>query len=262
MNLMVEHLQKIFMERCRINESYSLRAFAKSLKVPASSLSEVLNNKRPLTKKLRDHIGQALNMSPEQVRAFEAKPHGNSKNQFIEPTDTDYRQLTLDSFYIISDWYHYGILQLLRTKDFKSNPKWIAKRLNIEEVQAAQAIQRLLRVGILEESKEGDLIDVTEGHTTHLKSEFTNEQLKSFQIMALEKAIASLREVPIQLRDNTSMTMAISKKALPFAKKEIAKFRRQLTKKLESFEQPDEVYQLAIALTPLSITENKNLEEK
>lgn len=249
---MAKHLQTIFMERCRSNEQYSLRAFARSLSIPVSSLSEIMNEKRPMTRKLCERIGGALNMSPEQIDAFSAKPHGNSQKSAQEVLEENYRQLALDSFYIISEWYHYGILQLIKTKGFKNNPTWIAKRLGIQEEQVKIAIERLMRLGVLEEGKNGKLIDNTKGNTSHLKSDFTNHQLKNFQINALEKGITALKEIPIELRDNTSMTMAISKKALPFAKEEIKKFRRQLTKKLEAFDEPDEVYQLAISLTPLT----------
>ncbi len=255
---MIKYIQKTFTERCRSNEQYSLRAYARSLNVPVSSLSEIMNQKRPLTKNLRSKIGLALNMSQEQIEAFDVQEHGNSKKSAQDKIDADYRQIALDSFYIISEWHHYGILQLMRTKRFKNDCKWIASRLNIEASDTRIALDRLIQVGVVEIKKDGSLKDVTMGKTSHIKSDFTNEQLRNFQIKALEKAIHSIKEVPIQLRDNTTMTMAISKKALPFAKEEIKKFRRQLTKKLEAFDEPDEVYQLAIGFNPLTNIKAQN----
>ena len=249
---MVKHIQNVFLERCRSNEQYSLRAFAKSLKVPVSSLSEIINEKRPMSKTLQKKIGTALLMTEEQITAFGAIDKELTPQEKLE---ADYRQLALDSFYIISEWYHYGILQLIKTKKFKNDPKWISKRLKIRPIDVELAIERLKRMGIIEEVAKGKLIDTTKGNTSHLKSDFTNEQLRNFQIKALENSIAALKTVPIELRDNTSMTMAISKKALPLAKEEIKKFRRKLTKKLENFDEPDEVYQLAISLTPLTNVE-------
>lgn len=223
--------------------------------MPVSSLSEIINGKRPLTKKYRDKIGKALKMSEEQINAFNGKNHGNSLKDPQDQLTDDYRQLALDSFYIISEWFHYGILQLIKIKGFKNNSHWIAKRLGILPSQAEIAVERLLRIGILQEV-DGKLIDITGGNTSHLKSDFTNEQLRGFQVQALEKAIVALKTVPIAKRDNTSMTLAVSREAIPFAKEEIKKFRRKLTKKLESFGEPDEVYQLAISLTPLTNLEN------
>jgi uncharacterized protein (TIGR02147 family) len=240
---MVQHLQNVFIERCRANEQYSLRAFARSLSIPPSSLSEILNERRPISKKLGLKLGKALNMSEEHIDAF---------NTPKEKLEVDYQQLALDSFYVISEWYHYGILQLLKTNNFNNDSKWIAERLGVTISNIDLAIDRLIRIGILEVSQNGKLKDVTDGHTSHLRSNFTSAQLKDFQIQALEKAIYSLKSVPIDLRDNTSMTFAMNKEAIPYAKEEIKKFRRKLTKKLEDFGEPDEVYQLAISLSPLT----------
>lgn len=243
---LVKHIQNIFQERCRSNEQYSLRAFARSLGIPVSSLSEIMNGKRALSPKLALKLGKALNMSKEQIEAFTGQ----------KTSEADYSMIALDSFYLISEGHHYAILQLMRSKTFRRDPKWIARRLKIEAQQVEQAIERLIRVGIIEVQADGTLKDITGGHTTHLKSNFTNEQLRAFQIKALEKAIQSLKNDPIEVRDNTSMTMAISKAAIPFAKEEIKKFRRELTTKLEQFGEPDEVYQLAISLNPLSDVNN------
>ena len=255
MESMEEYLKNLFNERCRLNKQYSLRAFAKSIELAPSTLSELMSGKRKLSKVLRDRIGNALEMDTEQVKAFEAKAHGNS-NQVDESLNKDYQSLALDSFYLISQWYHYAILQLLKTKNFKNNKAWIATRLAITPEEADAAIKRLLRIGIVE-LQNGKLVDVTNGQTTHLKNNYTNAQLRNFQIKALQIAIDKLKEVPIDFRDNTTMTFALNKESIPFAKKEITKFRRKLTKQLEQFGKPDEVYQLAIALSPLS-----NINEK
>jgi uncharacterized protein (TIGR02147 family) len=261
MNMMIKHIQNIFTERCRSNEQYSLRAYARSLNIPVSSLSEIINEKRPLTKKLCYKIGLSLNMSIEQIEGFTMAPVDQAQKSPQEKIDNDFRQIALDSFYIISEWYHYGLLQLLRTTNFQNDTTWIASRLNIDVVSAENALERLIRVGIIEVQDEGTLRDITLGKTSHIKSDFTNEQLRNFQIKALEKAIESLKGDSIHLRDNTSMTMAINKEAIPFAKEEIKKFRRQLTKKLEAYGEPDEVYQLSIALNPLTIIEKNNTGE-
>ena len=248
------------MERCRVNDRYSIRAFAKSLDLAPSTLSELLNGKRKLSKSLRDRIGKALDMDAEQLRAFKTKVHGNC-NLLSQTSEPSYETLALDSFYMVSQWYHYGILQLVKTKGFKNCPNWIAQRLAVTELEVKQAIARLKRIGILEE-EDGHLVDVTNGETTHLRENFTNGQLRDFQVRALQIAIDKLQSVPIEYRDNTSMTLAINKEAIPFAKKEIAKFRRKLTKQLEEFGEPDEVYQLAFAMSPLTEVTEEETGEK
>ena len=48
----------------------------------------------------------------------------------------EYQQLQMDTFRVISDWYHFGILELTYLKSFKSDPRWIAKALGITEIEA------------------------------------------------------------------------------------------------------------------------------
>lgn len=255
-----EHLQETFMSRLENNRQYSMRAFAKSLAVPPTTLSEILSGKRAVSIKMRNKIGLALGMSPEDIQEFEGKEHGNSKNLEYKITqeDNDYQQLELDNFYIISQWYHYGILQLMRTSDFKEDRQFISKRLGITTTEVDLAIERLLRVGILKREVDGKLTDNSEGHTTHLKPGYTNKALRDYQKNALQRASQKVQEVSIHHRDNTSMTMAINKQAMDFAKNEITKFRRELCQKLESFGEADEVYELLISLTPLTEIQEKS----
>lgn len=252
MEKLVTHLENVFKERCETNEQYSLRAFAKNINIPPSTLSEILNRKRPLSKKLGLKIGKALKMSSDQVNAFIGD---------VEHSKDFYQQIALDSFYLISQWWHYGVLQLIKTTDFNADSVWIANRLGITTKQVKEALERLERVGILEFDENGNCIDVTNGVTSHLVDSFTNEQLKDFQVRANNKAIDSIKRDPIEFRDNTSMTMAINKKSLVLAKEEIKKFRRKLTKKLEKYAEPDEVYQLTIGLNPLTLLKQENNNE-
>jgi uncharacterized protein (TIGR02147 family) len=252
MNCLANFLNTLFKQKKRQNDKYSLRAFASNLGIAPSTLSEILRKKRPISTRLRKQIGDALKLSDLQIQSFEARCHGNSKAEDEQKMGQNYKNLVLDSFYIVSQWYHYGILQLIRTRGFKNSSSWMAKRLGISTQEAKMAVDRLIRIGILK--KHGKkLLDLSEGSTTHLVENFTNSQLKEFQIQALAIASQKIQDVPIEFRDNTSMTLAMSKQAVPIAKEEIRKFRRKLTKKLEAYGGPDEVYQLAFSLSPLTV---------
>lgn len=73
-----KYLNDLLIERCKSNKNYSLRAFARDLKFAPSTLSEILNGKRPLSKRLRERIGKALKLSSEEIATFVAQNHGNS----------------------------------------------------------------------------------------------------------------------------------------------------------------------------------------
>jgi uncharacterized protein (TIGR02147 family) len=77
------------------------------------------------------------------------------------------------------------------------------------------------------------------------------------QKQILTQALVALEEVPIEKRDQTSMTMAIDSSLIPEAKLRITRFRRELSSFLENGKKKDQVYQLALSLFPLTQIEDK-----
>jgi uncharacterized protein (TIGR02147 family) len=172
----------------------------------------------------------------------------------------EFQQITLDTFAIISDWYHYAILELIRVRNFKGDAQWIAKALGITKSEVNIAIERLERVGLLEITKNGRWVDCSaNGHATNINGTFTSAASKKLQKQVLEKSIQALMEIPIEKRNHTSATFAMSPKDLPMAIEKIKKFRRKLGMQLESNPKPTQVYQLGISLYPITnIEENEN----
>ncbi|MGE0632447.1 MAG: DUF4423 domain-containing protein, partial [Pseudobdellovibrionaceae bacterium] len=65
--------------------------------------------------------------------------------------------LSQDQFHLVSDWWYFGILNLLRTRDFKNNLGWIADRLGLTLGTVKEAWNALFRLGYLEE-KNGSVL--------------------------------------------------------------------------------------------------------
>ncbi len=254
---MIDVLQREYNERCSRNPNYSLRAFARFLMLSPSTVSELLQKKRKLSIKLRDKLAKGLGIPEDKIKDFKATDHGNRRATTTSVDDAEFGLLSPDTFAVISEWYHFAIRQLMQTQDFQSDPVWIAHRLNITLQEVNQALERMLRLKLIKQNAKGNY-EIGETGTTHLRPNFTNEDLKRFQVLALERAIKSIKIDSLDVRDNTTMIFAMPKSAIPLAKEEIKKFRRGLTKKLESFQNKDEVYQLAISLTPLSNFDNES----
>ncbi len=254
------YLQEVLLNRCRNNPRYSLRAFAKSLNVSPSALSAMLNMKRPITENAKKRIGLSLGLSLKEISEFNSAKQLRRRTQsagaILSP---DFQQVAIDTFAIISDWQHYAILELLKVQGFQSKPAWIASRLGITTSEANIAIERLIRVELLERDKKGKLKDRTSGFTSDLRDGLTSEAHKRFQQQALKKAIEAVSSVPVDLRDNTSITMAIDTKDMPIAQEQIKMFRRELCHTLESTKAPDEVYQLTISFIPLSSSKKESV---
>jgi len=238
-------LQQEFVKRCEKNPRYSLRAFAKSLSIEPSPLSAILRGKRPLTEKMTKRLGLALGLSLDEVLKFV-----QSDQISAGPT---YQQLALDSYAVISDWYHYAILELIRIKSFKPELSYISKTLGISKTEAHIAVERLQRLELLEIKKNGKWVDTTaNGNATNINQDLTSQASKKLQRQVLEMGIQALENLPTEVRSQTSMTMAIHPKDLPQAKIMIRDFRRELCAYFEKSKKPTQVYNLGISLYPVT----------
>lgn len=242
-------LQDRLLESCRKNPQYSLRSFARSLDVSPSALSAMLNGKRPITSKMKLRLGSALGLTTDELMQFSS---ASSKTK--KPKQSSYHLLELDLFAVISDWYHYAILELTKIKDFDIDTLAISKKLGITKSEANFAVERLKRLGFLAQDSKGKWIDATpnSGFVTNIQGKTTSLGSKKLQTQILEKSIQAIEQVSLEKRNHTSMTMAINSKDLEYAFEQIKKFRRNLCNDLESSPDPDEVYQLHIGFYPVT----------
>ena len=140
---------------------------------------------------------------------------------------------------------------LFRSLDeFQSDIRWIANTLNLPFGVALGAVERLKRLGLLTVDDGGHLVCARSNTTTTFRG--THEALRHLQREILQQAQTALEEVPIEKRDQSSITMAIDSSRLPEAKEKIKRFRRELMEFLEGGETKDAVFQLSVSLFPVS----------
>lgn len=246
------YLQNELIERIKKNPQYSLRAFAGHLTMDPSTLSKMLKGKRPIGKKAIVQLASKLGLSKAQTAKF-LNLEGSDESQEAQ----DYKLLALDQFAVISDWYHFAILELTMVKGFKPDHSWIAKALGLKSVEVEAAVDRLVRVGMLEVTKKGKWIDLSSGFTTNIGPDMSSSAHRRLQEQLLQKAIVAQQFVPVDKRDHSAMTMAIDGSKIKQAKERIRKFRRDLTQFLTEGQTKDSVFSLNIALFPLTKLENK-----
>lgn len=221
----------------------SLLLFAKlrpRLDISPSFLSKLLNGQRRITDEVFRKLTTNLNLESEHIRIFAEASSANAAG-------TEFNPLQMEYFKIISDWYHYAIIELCNTEGFKNSPDWIARRLGITVHQVKAAIERLLSLDLLKE-EEGRLVPTSGGNTT-MKNEFTAFAFKKMQAELLNKALDSLWNEDISLRDHTSICMAIDPEDIPEVKKRLTQARREICQFLERPRQgkPREVYNLSLS---------------
>ena len=104
-------LQSELAERCAGNPQYSLRSFALHLDIDHSTLSQLLRGKRTLTEAAIRKLGSALKLGPDEVESYLAN---HRRWPVADPSFDEATRLTRDAAEMITDWYHYAILELTR----------------------------------------------------------------------------------------------------------------------------------------------------
>lgn len=245
-------IRREFIEYKKKNANLSVRSFAKRTDIPNGRMSELLSGKRRLTAHLANKISEGLLYDPkkklELMELIEKESKEHPQRKAPQHHQTHFTNIDEDMFYLISDWYHFAILNLISTRDFKNSAKWIAKRLAITTPEAQDALDRLKRLG-LTELKNRKLRRTNKNLAT--TTDIPSAAIKRFHKQNLENAITALGDVPVELRDITSITMPTNPEQLQKAKSKIKKMRREISKILEDCD-PTEVYTLNIQLIPLT----------
>ena len=255
-----EILKSSLEERCLINPKYSLRAFANDLEVPVSNLSGVIKGNKGLSRGTAVKISTRLGFNKSEAARFvnlvmasdgrSKKIRQNAEKSLKEGCDVihknDYKEVSLEAFKIISNWYHHAILELVTLKNFRNDASWIAKKLGISEIEVKMAIERLTRLEMLE-VKSGKLVPTE--LNTRTTNDVPSEAIRKFHKQMLQKAMDSITLQNIDKRDVSLAVLTVNSKDLPEIKRKIQKFRNELCEQIDLLSpanKRDHVYSLGI----------------
>lgn len=248
-------LNSELVKRQTANSSYSLRAFARDLNIEPSLLSKILRKKIPVTLKMLERLAPSagliepdLSTYREYVKSAEGMKHFDNLQD---------KQIHHEEFKLIQDWYHITIVELTLLSDFDPTAAWIAKKLGISESEASMAVERLISLGFLERTEDGNfrksghgspgLRIVSDDYPSYIKS--LRQAIHQFG----EKAMTAMHEISPTHRANTTLTVAIDSTLVADAKKKIINFTRSLVDELEKKSKTkNHVYELMVSFFPLT----------
>ncbi len=252
-----QKLYEAFNDARSRNPHVSLRAFARRLAVSPAALSEILRGKRRISMNRAKELIERMGLDPQEsdriLDLFASESRNHVKKTSGNNNDLKALQTVTDQYNIASEWYHYGIVALAQTTDFDGRVEQIAKRLAISEKIAQQAVDRLIRIGILL-TKDGQLtlkqdLKAADGA---VPPGIINSALRKSQTQNLDLARVALDHDDIQNHEFDSLTLAMSPEKLPEARKIIKDFFRKFEESLEREANKSEVYKLNLQLIQLS----------
>lgn len=240
-----EFLLNEFQRQKTLLPSLTNAQFAKGLGIPASRLSDYINGRRVMTISVAKQVSKNLSLGHADSEHLKNLIDLDKQKKKTLLPET---QLRDDEFSVICDWYHFAILALMGLKSFQSEPQWIADRLNIPVEVTQTALDRLLRLGLIEYRNKKLVATKAQLETTH---NIPSESVRRSHRQSLQQVIDGMDAVPVHLRDVTSITVAINRKKINEAKGHIRKFRRKMAELMSQGPKTD-VYNLNIQLFPVS----------
>jgi uncharacterized protein (TIGR02147 family) len=239
--------------RRKKNASYSLRAFAKHLGVSPAYLSQLFSQKRGLSEKVAFQFAQKLNWKGakkkifvELIRYEKTKDVDTRHNLLRDITsykkNIKYRDLRIDEFEFIAQWIHAALLEMISLKNFRAEPKWLAKRLGVSQTDIEVALRRLLRIGLLKFENS-----VLVKSDTHFRiRDISSEAIRQFHKTHLQRAESALEKQSQEERDITGITLAFDRKKLDQVREAIRQFRADINQLCSESDSKDSIYQLSI----------------
>ncbi len=217
-------LRDLLIEKQKKNQKFSLRSFARLIAIQPSYLSMILAGKRDLSEELAHQIAEKLLLEDQATKKFitllrlekasSAKHREQilSELQIIDPEINTNRDLSIDDFRMISEWYHLPLQILVQLEDQPWSEEWAAKNLGITTHQVIQALERMVALEIME-WKKGSRPKILGGRVS-VSSPFKNDALRKYNTQMFEKNIEALTEQNPDERFTGNMNLAFDEKQL------------------------------------------------
>lgn len=263
----LEFVNRQFSLKKEVNPRFSLRSYAKLLGYENPSLlSSVLKGERKLGPELAEKIAQQMKLSPAEQKYFQIliliKYAKNSSEKMMytdllhstkpESVHSEF-SVSIDSFRFIGDWYHLAILEMIELKDFKYDLGYMVRKLGrgLNRELVDSAVQRLIRLGLVEESKTKRFLRRKEGSFV-LDKDVPDDAIKKHHDQFIQFARAAIFDQEIENRDVRSTTITLKKKNYKKAQDILKKAHAEIME-LSCVGDGEDVYQLCTQFFKLSV---------
>ncbi len=204
----------------------------------ANFLHLVMTNKRNLSAESVQRVARLLKLNKRETLFFNSmvlfnqikdpKEKGHAYQRMLAFKEyRSARRLSDEEYSYFSKWYYPVIRELVHLREFKPDPKWIAKKLspNISEEAAAEALRHLLKLKIIVPNNKGGLTTAEANITSG--DDIASIALRSFHEQMIEHGKGSLAH-PAEDREISALTMSLSDTQFGKIKERIREFHRDV----------------------------------
>lgn len=264
-----DFLKTTLTERTSSTDGLSLRAFSQKLGVSNSFLSEVLNAHKSLSVALAFKIAVKLGLTERETQYLcllvqleqEADPAFKDvllqRIAALNPVRPTH-DLSVDAFRTIADWHHFAILESTYLTGYRLEAHTIAPILGISPVEAQQAIDRLVRLELLERDARGRY------RKTHARvlssSSVPDAAFRQHHRQLLQRAMRSLEERDSKERVSSSDLLPLDSRRLPEVARLAEEFTAAVIRISEKSAVKDAIYGLSVQCFPVTPRRSKKKE--
>ena len=228
------------------NPQYSLRSFARDLKISPSMISRFISGERVPSPETLGQILEIIDVdSSLKKQIFDSLL---SKNDFKIPQDRDYQELDAHQIEKLNHWLFFALLELFRSSNRKFTSRTISKSLGQPINEIEEKILILTQMGLVKKTESG--FKTINAKQTAKTSRSVLDQIHAGYLEQAKESMTSSNETK---RSVSGTTVLLNPKRLPEAFERIKLFRRSLSSFLEvkPGEKEEVLYRIQLALFSL-----------
>lgn len=257
-----DFLRDFYEERKKAKATFSYRYMAGKVGLHATHLIRLFNKKRHLDEKSIPPFLTLCGFNDREGAYFAALVAYNKSRsdqqkkvaweRLLKSMSVETRALAADQYELFQHWYYGAVRILLSFHPFRGDYKELARRLSptITVAEARKAVKLLERLGLIAGKEDGSYKLTDQFISTG--AAWKTLAVRNFQAETLRLAKESLERHAKEDRDISTVTIAVSRQALPELKDRIAEFRKSLLGMVKESPDYDEVYQFNVQLFPLT----------
>ena len=151
-----------------------------------------------------------------------------------------------------SSWYIPAVRELGACPGFREDTAWIAANLEpaISEKEAAQALDVLQRLNLLERDDSGRLVQASRAVSTGQQT--SGLYIRNYHTELIERGVRAMHELSADERYISALTLSASASTWLEVRRRLMEFRQELVALCDADPCPSQVIQLNLQLFPLS----------
>lgn len=255
-------LREYYEERKKKDFFFSFRLFGTKTGVDPSYLVRVMQGRAHISLKSLPGVcrymgleGKSREYFEAMIRFAKARTNQDSKLWFermleLQGIDADTVEASQYEYY--RKWYHSAVRALISIEPFRGEYKALAGRLSpsISVKEAKDSVELLFKLGLVRRETDGSICVCQKHLTTGQK--WNGVAVREFQKECIRIASESIDRHPKEIRDISTLTLAVHHKDLILMREKASEFRRSLQNLASDVDGADCVYQVNVQIVPLS----------